>query len=355
MSIRFFSFVVVAIVVLCALAADPPAPFAWNCEDLVPTAVKCNLQQRSGYIQIDGRQVYYEAFSPAKGSKSPRVSARASPLVFLHGGPSVSHHSYLPLRFLACATRREVVFYDQMGCGNSTRVANVNATAPELLTVPYYVRELQTVLDALQISDDFALYGHSWGSMLAFQYLLDTPIHNVTALVVSGSVPSTMEFAANINRELLPRLPPPMQKAIADQTQSPNPNWNDPAFVAAGNYFDSLHLVKLTPFPDCMNMDFANLEIYSAMNGPTEFTTQFGLLKDFDVRKALSTIPHAPPTLVLRGEDDEQTESGARDLATLFPASSAARVVSVPLAGHMTWLDNYAATFEIVSSFLNKS
>ena len=47
------------------------------------------------------------------------------PLVTLHGGPGWPHNYLLPLRQLACEGR-EVIFYDQAGCGASEMPGNLS-------------------------------------------------------------------------------------------------------------------------------------------------------------------------------------------------------------------------------------
>lgn len=64
-----------------------------------------------------------------------------------------------------------VIFYDQAGCGESTWVENPSETHPHLLTIEYYISELEALLLHLKI-DQFYLYGSSWGSMLAQEYAI---------------------------------------------------------------------------------------------------------------------------------------------------------------------------------------
>jgi proline-specific peptidase len=87
------------------------------------------------------------------------------PLLCLHGGPGFTHYYLEPLE--ALADRRQVVFYDQLGCGNSDRPDDES-----LWTVDRFVEELAQVRAALGL-DDLHLFGSSWGGMLAMQYTLD--------------------------------------------------------------------------------------------------------------------------------------------------------------------------------------
>lgn len=58
-----------------------------------------------------------------------------------------------------------VIFYDQGGCGDSTFVEDPAKDAPWLLTLEYYLEELNQLIKHLQIPE-YYVYGSSWGSMV---------------------------------------------------------------------------------------------------------------------------------------------------------------------------------------------
>ncbi|MCK9604314.1 MAG: alpha/beta fold hydrolase [Candidatus Omnitrophica bacterium] len=77
-----------------------------------------------------------------------------TPLLVLHGGPGASWDYLQPLE--ALADERPVIFYDQLGCGNSERPLDKS-----LWTLSRYVDELETVVRELGLSS-FHLLGNSW-------------------------------------------------------------------------------------------------------------------------------------------------------------------------------------------------
>jgi proline-specific peptidase len=85
-----------------------------------------------------------------------RRRARQAPLAGLHGGPGASHDYLEPLEAMANSGRR-VIFYDQLGGGNSDHPHN-----PSLWTVALFVEELGAVRKALAL-DHLHLLGQSWG------------------------------------------------------------------------------------------------------------------------------------------------------------------------------------------------
>ena len=98
------------------------------------------------------------------------LSTGHRPLVLLHGGPGAGHKgatscfdSYPSL------TGTPVVYYDQLGCGNSTRLPETRGDET-LWTPALFVAELDNLVRHLGIRDDFNLLGHSWGSKLAAKY-----------------------------------------------------------------------------------------------------------------------------------------------------------------------------------------
>ncbi len=89
------------------------------------------MKDEEGRIEVDGHRVWYR-----------RVGAGSTPLLVLHGGPGSGHDYLEPLEGLAAS--REVVFYDQLGCGRSDQPDD-----PSLWRIERFVREVDTVRAAL--------------------------------------------------------------------------------------------------------------------------------------------------------------------------------------------------------------
>ena len=69
-----------------------------------------NHQITEGYMPFIGYQTYYRIV----GEPSDKA-----PLLLLHGGPG-STHNYFEVLDCIADTGRQVISYDQIGCGNST-------------------------------------------------------------------------------------------------------------------------------------------------------------------------------------------------------------------------------------------
>ena len=90
-------------------------------------------------------------------------SQQAAPIIVLHGGPSLPSDYCHPLA--KHVPYRSILFYDQLGCGKSDEPKNLN-----YYSIDQAVDDLEAVLKQLSIRR-FHLYGHSYGGILAYEYL----------------------------------------------------------------------------------------------------------------------------------------------------------------------------------------
>jgi proline iminopeptidase len=136
-----------------------------------------------GFISVTGGRVWYQKVG----------NDNKTPLLVLHGGPGIPHNYMEPLSTLA--DERQVIYYDQLGCGKSDRPEN-----EELWTVERFIEELHQVRQALGL-DRFHLLGHSWGTMLATVYYLAYP-EGITSLILASPFLNMPLFTSQI----LPKL-----------------------------------------------------------------------------------------------------------------------------------------------------
>src|SRR5262245_61840809 len=147
-----------------------------------------------GTIAVPGGNVWFK-----------RVGAGAGvPLLTVHGGPGMPHNYIGSLERLA--DEREVIFWDQLGCGKSERPSNTG-----LWTMERSVAEMDAVVKALGLNR-FHVFGNSWGGMLAQQYALDVA-SGAVSLIISNSFASIPEFSKMVAR-LKSELDPATQSAI---------------------------------------------------------------------------------------------------------------------------------------------
>jgi proline-specific peptidase len=243
-----------------------------------------------GFTPFHGHNVWYRIVGE-------REENGRLPLLCLHGGPGVPHDYLEPLEVMA-ATGRRVIFYDQLGCGNSDHPHD-----PSLWTVDLFVEEVGVIRRALGL-DRLHLLGQSWGGMLAMQYALTQP-SGLASLTVASSPASMRQWVAEANR-LREQLPADVQQALLKHER--DGTTGDPAYEAAMMVFYRRHVCRSEPWPDCLNRAMAKLqahpEVYNTMNGPSEFHV-IGVIRDWDITARLGEI--RVPTLITSGRHDEAT------------------------------------------------
>lgn len=113
-------------------------------------------------------------------------------LLVVHGGPGAGH-DYLENLSTLADDQQKVVFYDQLGCGRSDKPND-----SERWKLQRFVDELALVREALKLNNVIIL-GHSWGGMLAIEYLLTKPF-GVAGLILSNSLSSVPLFGKEVLR-----------------------------------------------------------------------------------------------------------------------------------------------------------
>lgn len=101
----------------------------------------------------------------------------------------------------------QVIFYDQLGCGNSDRPGDTS-----LWTIERFVDELEQVRTYLGLGK-MHLLGQSGGSMLAVDFMLTKKPKDITGLILSGPCLSLSRFTSDQKAYLL-ELPENLQRII---------------------------------------------------------------------------------------------------------------------------------------------
>jgi proline-specific peptidase len=244
------------------------------------------------------------------------------PLLCLHGGPGSSHDPLEGLGALAGQGRR-VVFYDQLGGGDSGRPDDVS-----LWTVGTFVEQLESVRDGLGL-DRLQLFGSSWGGMLALEYALLQP-PGLASLVLNSTPTSAPRWAEETLR-LHAALPAGLDEREAELE------------------FKRRHICRLDPEPESMARARQKFgaQVYETMWGPNEFTVT-GTLKDWDVIGRLGEID--VPTLITSGLHDECTPALVEPLHRGIRGSER---VLFERSAHMSYLEEPELYLQVVGAFLD--
>jgi len=282
-----------------------------------------------GHLPVEGGTIFYRV--EGEGTRIP--------VVVLHGGPGFTSHYLAPLA--ALVDDRPVILYDQLGAGRSDR-----PTDTTLFRIDRYVRELDSLRRALKL-DRIHLYGHSWGSMLALEYLATNPT-GIVSVTLASPVISTASWAAD-GATLVATLPDSLQRIIAEHEAAGTTA--SPEYQAATFEFLQRYVLGVPPpFPAEADSAMAgsNPVVYETMWGPSEFTPR-GNLKDFDRSATLAALN--VPILFTAGRNDEATP------ATVERFAQTARNAEVKIfeqSAHMAMLTERVAYVAVLRDFLRK-
>lgn len=287
------------------------------------------MREETGFIPVDGHRVWYRRTGCGPGL----------PLLLLHGGPGAGHDYLEPLEGLARG--REVIFFDQLGCGRSDRPDD-----PSLWLMERSVREVGAVRRHLGL-ERIHLLGQSWGGWLGIEYMLSQP-RGIAGLVLASTSASIPQFVAEAGA-LKASLPAPMVSVMARCEAAGL--WNDSEYLEAVMEFYRRHLCRTLPWPDCMQRTVRNLEgnqVYAVMNGPNEFVV-IGNLKDWDRTGRLGEI--RVPTLITVGAHDELTPACAE---TMRAGIAGSRVELFEHSSHTAHIEETERYLEVVEAFLEE-
>lgn len=285
-----------------------------------------------GFIPYKGFRTYYRIVGEQHEGKLP--------LVMLHGGPGSTHFYLEPYEALCDLYGRQLVFYDQIGCGLSP----IPHQDDDFYTYELWEDELDVVRAALGL-DRIHLFGHSWGGQLAMMYALRDDA-GIESLIVAAS-PSNLSTWALEARRLVGYLPQDMQDALweAERTQ----NYESPDAVRAYNEYYRRHVTGEYPFPECVQKSFDMTgECYGVMQGPSEFVVT-GKMKDFDVTAQLGDL--RIPTLLLSGTADEATALVMKESFDLISGCEWALIPGGTHMGHVQYPREY---IDAVARFVEK-
>jgi proline iminopeptidase len=268
-------------------------------------------------------------------------------VLLLHGGPGSTHEyleacdSYLP------AAGVEYYYYDQLGSGRSDQ-----PTDPSLWDLDRFVDEVDQVRRALGLGpDNFVLYGHSWGGILATEYALRHQEH-LRAIVISNMMSSVPAYNAYAEQVLMPAMD---QVALAEiKALEASGDIENPRYMELLNEQHYVHHVLRMPvedWPDPAVRAFAHINpaIYVSMQGPSELgISADASLAHWDRSADLASID--VPALVIGARHDTMDPGHMEMMAGRLPRG---RYLFCPDGSHMAMYDDQAVYFAGLVGFLH--
>jgi len=286
---------------------------------------------QESYVAVEGGRIWYKIYGQ---------NTSGTPLLVVHGGPGAVHNYLLSLK--ALADERPVIFYDQLGCGQSDKPQDT-----ALWQTDRFVRELHSLVSALRL-EKFHLIGQSWGGFLAVSYLQNYGSERVLSLTLSAPLISTSDWIAD-QQYWIDQLPEGLNDTIRKYESLGD--YAAPAYQEVMGVFYSRHLCRLDPWPDLVVNTFSqmNTEQYNYMWGPSEFTVT-GNLKYEELASFLPEIKL--PCLITCGEYDEACPERMQQYQVVMPNC---RIEVFEGASHMHHLEAEAAFNQSLSEFLKEN
>lgn len=293
------------------------------------------MEIREGYMSFLEYKTYYRVVGKNTGNKKP--------LVLLHGGPGSTHNYFEVLDRIAEEDGRQLVMYDQIGCGNSY-VEN----RPDLWNSKVWIEELIELRKHLGL-DEIHLLGQSWGGMQTLEYVCNYKPEGLKSIILSSTLPASWLWAEEAQR-MIAQMPQDMQDAIKKATESGD--YSSPEYQAAEAEYMRQHCAgEVTENdPECLRRPKkAGRESYVVGWGPNEFTP-LGTLKDYDVIDQLGDIKE--PALIINGGNDLCTPYVAKFMYDRIPNSEWELFRT---CRHMCFVEDNDHYVEVLKKWMNKN
>ncbi|QMU07576.1 proline iminopeptidase [Levilactobacillus suantsaii] len=288
------------------------------------------MEVQEGYMPFHGFKTYYRIVGQGTPGQAP--------LLLIHGGPG-SSHNYFELLDDYAATGRQLIMYDQVGCGKSSLPEDEGVYVKET-----WAEELVALRRYLHL-DQIHMLGQSWGGMLEMLYLTNYSQAGVKSVMIDGS-PASIKLWTQEQHRLLTYLSYEDQEAIAVAERTGD--FSGPKYQAANARYMERYCWDAPDenSPEPMRRATNGQRASRIAEGPNEFTEN-GTISDFDVTDQLHQI-HVP-VLVTSGTDDLCTPLIAKSVYDHIPGAKWHLFAN---SRHLALLDQHEAFIDVLDHWL---
>ena len=306
----------------------------------IDTSIKDEVPDSSvKFIEISTPKGNFKVWTKRVGN-NPNIK-----VLTLHGGPGATHEYYEIAEDYFKNENIEFYYYDQLGSYYSDQPDDSTLWVTER-----FVEEVEQVRIALNLtSDNFYLYGHSWGGILAIEYALKYQ-ENLKGLIISNMVASIPDYNTYAEEVLSKQLDPEVLKEIVELEEAEdydNPRYME--LLIPHHYEKHILRIPAAEWPDAINRTFEHLNpnVYVLMQGPSEFRAS-GRLEKWDRKSDLSKIK--VPTLTIGGTYDSMDPEQMKWMANEVQNG---RYLHCPNGSHWSMYDDEEIYFEGLLKFIN--
>lgn len=269
--------------------------------------------------------------------KNPKIK-----ILLLHGGPAMTHEYMECFETFFLKEGFEFYEYDQLGSYYSDQPKDSS-----LWTNERFVEEVEQVRKAIGAdSSNFYVLGNSWGGILGMNYALKYQ-KNMKALLVSNMMASAPEYGKYAEEVLSKQMKPEVLSEIRELESKKE--FNNPRYMELliPNYYHE-HICRLKEWPDGLNraMKHVNAEIYTMMQGPSEFGIS-GRLTHWDIKNRLKEINI--PTLMIGAKYDTMDPKAMEEQSKLVQKG---RFLFCPNGSHLSMWDDQQVFMNGVLKFI---
>jgi proline iminopeptidase len=263
-------------------------------------------------------------------------------VLLLHGGPAMTHEYMECFETFFLRQGFEFYEYDQLGSYYSDQPKDSS-----LWTTARFVEEVEQVRQAIGADqNNFYVLGNSWGGILAMEYALKYQQH-LKGLIVANMMASVPEYGKYADEVLAKQMKPEVLaeiQAIEAKKDYSNPRYME---LLIPNFYQE-HLCRLKEWPDGFNrtMKHMNSEIYTMMQGPSEFRVSGRLVK-WDVKDRLKEIK--VPTLMIGATHDTMDPKAMEAQSKLVQKG---RYLHCPNGSHLAMWDDQKVFMNGVITFI---
>lgn len=261
-------------------------------------------------------------------------------VILLHGGPGGNTRLIKPLTDLS-KHGFTVITYDQLGSLKSSSIKGKK----ELFKVSTFVNELDNVINELNIKR-FHLLGHSWGGMLALEYIINKNPKGLDKLILFSSLSSAKVWTNSNMKNFLNHLDPELSRCFKKAYKDKDEITMNRIYK---KYIRKYYRVKTNTSPyikDNHNLGKSE-EIYEYMWGPVDPIATSDVLKNWDVTVKLKKIKN--PTLILYGKYDQSTKE-VNELMHKNIKNS--KLVYLGHSAHIGYYNEYQKSINSIVKFL---
>jgi proline iminopeptidase len=299
------------------------------------------------YWKLNTGSTIAYTFLAGKGNKYPY------PLIYLHGGPGAGITDREIATYQHLADKGfDVYLYDQIGCGHSGRLANIND-----YTAERHEKDLEEIIKETG-APKVVLVGQSWGSILGTMYVADYP-SQVEKFIITAPAPlppGNKEMESIDAPDSLALRAPYVSKRLANEKTASLRTTVMYALARRGikllsdREADEFATYLTNELNKSMVCDTANAVIAEGTEGLyVQLMTGRSLRNAKDRRERLKQV--RVPVLVMKAQCDNQPWGYTAEYLNLFPVHE---FLFVKNAGHNIFLEQPQEYVRAIDDFLRK-